>query len=229
MIRVLIAEDFESIRTRYETILSEHDEFEVVGSVASGSEAVEAYARYKPDIVLMDIEMETKTAGLNATSIILGMEPQAKIIILTVYENDELVYEAFKLGVINYIVKNYRASKIVSCIIDAYHGASSIDPQIAEKIRREFKRVKISEDHFKFMLSTYANLTQAELEIINMANKGCSRKDISRIRCVEISTIKTQINSILRKYQKNSMAEVIQLLRDNHVLDYMSDVTSMNN
>lgn len=228
MIRVLISEDNEFIRQRYENILNDSEDCEVVASVSTGSEAVAAFKQYKPDIILMDIEMESKKAGLVATQAILKQDPDAKIMILTVYENDEMVYEAFKLGVVDYIIKNNRASEIISAIKDAYFDCSSIDSQIAEKLRREFKRMKLSEDHFEYILQTYSRLTQSEIEIIHMVNRGYTRADLCKARCVELSTIKTQINIILKKFDMKSLAEVIRHLRDNHVLDYLSNMLGIN-
>lgn len=97
-IRVLVAEDVEPIRNRYVHILTGDEEIEVVAAVASGKKAVEMAEQTRPDVILMDIEMETKDAGLRASREILEEYPKAKIIILTVYEEDELVFSAFQLG-----------------------------------------------------------------------------------------------------------------------------------
>lgn len=222
MVRILIAEDMTLIRERYERILNEVDNFDVVASVPSGREAVTAYKANQIDIVLMDIEMETKTAGLDAAAEILQFDSTAKIIISTVYEQDELVYEAFTLGVTDYIVKNFSPDRIISCIQNVCSGVSSFEPQIAEKIRREFKRVKISEERFETILELVSKLSQVELEIVDLTSQGYSRIEISRLRQVELSTIKSQINSILRKLDKESMVDVVQMMKDTHLLDYLS-------
>ena len=105
-IKVLIAEDVAPIRKRYLKILNSHPSIEVVGDVESGTDACILAKKLKPDIVLMDIEMECKDAGIRATGEILAENPQIKIIILTVYEEDELIFSAFRLGACDYILKN---------------------------------------------------------------------------------------------------------------------------
>ena len=101
-IRVLIAEDLEPIRKKYVYYLSQCADIELVGSVESGKEAVETALSAVPDVILMDIEMETKDAGIRASREILAHYPDIKIIILTVYEDDELIFSAFQLGVCDY-------------------------------------------------------------------------------------------------------------------------------
>lgn len=97
-IKVLIAEDMEPIRKRYVHILSQDEDISVVADVGTRQEACEAARQYQPDVILMDIEMETKDAGIRATGEILSMYPETRIVILTVYEEDELVFSAFQLG-----------------------------------------------------------------------------------------------------------------------------------
>lgn len=105
-IKVLIAEDMEPIRKRYVHILSQNEEISVVADVGTGQEACEAARQYQPDVILMDIEMETKDAGIRAAGQILSMYPETRIVILTVYEEDELVFSAFQLGACDYMLKN---------------------------------------------------------------------------------------------------------------------------
>ena len=97
-IKVLIAEDVDPIRRRYKAVLKKCPDIEVVADVATGEEACKAARELNPDVILMDIEMEAKDAGIRATGEILSEMPDIKIIILTVYEEDELVFSAFRLG-----------------------------------------------------------------------------------------------------------------------------------
>ena len=152
MIRILIADDLLPLCKRYENYIQKASGMETVGIASSGAEAVELACSLKPDIILMDIEMETRTAGLEASEQILKLLPDTKIIILTVYEDDEFVFNAFQLGVCDYILKNASGEDIISCIQDAYAGSSPIRPVIADKIRREFQRVRKSEQSFLYCL-----------------------------------------------------------------------------
>lgn len=221
MIRILVVDDIQPICKRYEKYINSEENMQVVGIANTGADAVKLARELKPDIILMDIEMETRRAGLDAMEQILSELEQTKIIILTVYEEDELVFEAFQLGVTDYLIKNASKDEIIACIQDAYDGCSPIRPVIAEKIRREFQRIKKSEQSFLYCLHIVTQMTQTELDILELLNQGYSRADICRIRCVELSTVKTQIKSILKKFGKSTTAEVIQELNALQVLEYL--------
>lgn len=220
----MIADDIIPIAKRYEKILKKDDEIEVVAVVNSGYEAVLQCALHKPDVVMMDIEMESQTAGLNATSHILEHFPETKIIILTVYEDDETVFKAFQLGVTDYILKNSAPENILTCVKDAYNNRSPIRPSIAHKIRREFQRIKKNEDSFLYCLHLITELTQTELDILDLTCQGYTRKEICDMRCVELSTIKTQIRNILKKFDCTSMSEVICVMEKSCILDYLHNL-----
>ncbi|MGF7142255.1 DNA-binding NarL/FixJ family response regulator [Anaerotaenia torta] len=221
-IRVLIAEDMEPIRKRYVRILSEAEDIEVIADVPSGREAVEQALLKRPDIVLMDIEMEEKDAGLRAAEKLLMHFPKLKIIILTVYEEDELIYTAFQFGVCDYILKNARAEDVVTSIRNVYEGNAPLRPELATKILGEFKRVKSYESSFLYAVSIVSSLTGTELEILSLLLMRKTRKEICRIRCVEMSTVKTQIRNILQKFNKKSIEEVIAMINSMNLNDFIS-------
>ena len=177
-IKVLIAEDMEPIRKRYVHILSQNEEISVVADVGTGQEACEAARQYQPDVILMDIEMETKDAGIRAAGQILSMYPETRIVILTVYEEDELVFSAFQLGACDYMLKNASSDEIISAIKQAWAGQSPIRPEIAGKIRSEFQRVKTYESSFLYMLNLLSSLTVAELDTLYLISSGYTRKQI---------------------------------------------------
>lgn len=224
-IKVLIADDIEPIRMRYAHYIQKDPLLEIVASVSTGRDAVEKALELTPDVVLMDVEMETRTAGLDATSSILEKLPNTKIIILTVYEDDETVFNAFQLGVIDYLIKNATGDEITACIKDAYAGHSPIRPVIAEKIRREFQRVKGSEKSFLYCLQMVTQLTQTEIDILDLLSQGYTRSQICEMRFVELSTVKTQIRSILKKFGKDSIAEVISMMKELHIFEYIRDIS----
>lgn len=228
-IKVLIVDDIAPIGKRYENILKKDSEIEVTGRVESGYEAIMMAALHRPDVILMDVEMETRTAGLDASRQILEKFPETKIIVLTVYEDDETVFNAFQLGVTDYFLKNSSPSEIITCVKDAYHGISPIRPVIAEKIRREFQRVKNSEDSFLYCLQIVTQLTQTELDVLDLMSQGYTRSQICETRCVELSTVKTQIHNILKKFKKESMGEVTAIVNDLHILDYLRGISKPDN
>ena len=224
MIRVLIAEDMKELAKRFATVLRKDPGIEVLGCVYRGDEAVKECERLHPNVVLMDIEMETKTAGLDATEEILKQWPETKIIILTVYEDDELIFQAYQLGVADYILKNSMSEDFVTCIREAYEGHSPIRPVIAKKIRREFQRIRNSENSFLYCLNIVTQLTQKEIDVLDLISQGYTRTQICELRCVELSTVKTQIHNILKKFGCASMSEVIAQIEEAQVFEYIRSI-----
>ncbi|WP_168121653.1 response regulator transcription factor [Paenibacillus sp. HB172176] len=221
MIKVLIVEDNALIAKRYGMILSKEKGMQCVGSAATGYEATLLAALAKPDVILMDIELEDKQAGLRATSEILAYMPDIRIVMLTVCETDETVYQAFDIGATNYLLKNMPASDIVAAIRDAYEGTPSLHANIAGKITKEFKRIRTMENSLLHTFHMLTQLTPTELEVLKMLLTGATRQQICEARHVEPSTLKSQINSILRKFDLSNTQEVIAMLQELRIPDIL--------
>ena len=146
-IKVLIVEDDDLINKHYRTLLSKDPDLDIAGSAANGYEAVMLAALQKPDVILLDVELEDKQAGLRAASEILAHMPEIKIVVLTVCETDETVFRAFELGVTDYLLKNMPPEDVIKAVKDAFYDRSPIHANIASKIKREFRRIKSSEDN----------------------------------------------------------------------------------
>ena len=211
-IKVLIAEDMEPIRKRYVKILNSAGDMEVCADVGSGEEAVMQQSLQDADVILMDIEMETADAGIRAAQKIFQKDRHVKIIILTVYEEDELIFTAFQMGVCDYILKNAQPEEIMQSIRDAYENKSPLRPEIASKILGEFKRVRSCENSFLLAVNIVTSLTSTELEILDLLIQHKTRAEICALRHVEMSTIKSQIHEILKKFDLDSTGEVISLI-----------------
>ena len=220
-IKVLIAEDMEPIRRKYVKIINASEDLEVVSDVESGEEAVKQAKERKPDVILMDIEMETPDAGIRATQRILQDNPDVRIIILTVYEEDELIFTAFQLGVCDYILKNASQEEIIKSIQNAYENHCPLRPEIASRILGEFKRVRSYETSFLYAVNIVSTLTTTELEILGLLLEGKTRKEICSLRQVEMSTVKTQIHNILQKFNKTSMDEIIDMINNMNLNDFI--------
>jgi len=225
-IRVLIAEDMEPIRKRYVKMLSETEDIQVVANVSSGEEAILQTHRIQPDIILMDIEMESKDAGLRAAKELLEQYDNLKIIILTVYGEDELIYTAFQFGVCDYILKNAKPEEVITSIRTVYSGRAPLRPELTAKILSEFKRVKSYESSFLYAVNIMTALTGTEVEILNLLLQNKTRKEICKIRYVEMSTVKTQIRNILQKFNKKSVEEVVVMINSLNLSEFIRKQSS---
>ncbi|MNP19265.1 Transcriptional regulatory protein DegU [compost metagenome] len=156
------------------------------------------------------------------TAEILNYMPGVKVVMLTVCETDDTVFRAFELGASNYLLKNMPADAILQAVKDAYYDRSSLHANIAGKITREFKRIKTTEDSLLHNFYTFTQLTPTELEVLELLMKDYTRQEICELRHVEQSTLKSQINSILKKFNKNSVQEIVPVLRELHIPEILS-------
>lgn len=218
-IKILIADDLEVHRKRLERIVKGHSDLELVGSAKNGYESVILAATHNPDIILLDIQMENNMAGIEAAKQINEKLPNIKIIMLTVHKDDSVVFAAFQTGIVDYLIKTASDEEILGAIYSAYNNLSPIRPIIAEKIRNEFQRMKESEQSILFILKIISELTPSELKVLQLLYENKTRKEIAAIRCVEQDTIKKQINSILKKFNKSNYKEVLKIINDLNIFD----------
>lgn len=225
-IRVMIVDDMESLCRKYETVLSQSEEIEVVATAHDGYQAIMKSAMLQPDVILMDIEMESKYAGITATSQILREFPKIKIVILTVYEDDEMIYAAFQAGACDYVLKTATPAAMVSCVKDAYYEKSVIRPQVAKKLRKEFKRIKNNEDSLIYTIYLVQLLTDTERNILEALHEGKDQKEICRERFIEPVTMKTHIRNIVKKMKQKNIEDVLSQVEQSGYFYYMDKIKS---
>ncbi|CAG7626734.1 response regulator [Paenibacillus allorhizosphaerae] len=218
-IRILIADDMEAHRRRLERVIAQSGTMECVAGAASGYEAAMQAAMHHPDVILLDIEMESQYAGIEAAKQINEKLPHIKIIVLTVHKDDNFIFAAFQTGINDYLLKTATNEEIIEAIRSAYHNQSPIRPMIAEKIREEFARVKRTESSLLFVIQIISDLTPSELQVLRQLCEGKSRKTIAEERSVEYETIKKQINSILKKFKLPSISDVIRSVNELRIFE----------
>jgi len=212
MIKILIVDDMESIRKKFLRILGKRPDMKPYAA-QNGYDAMLTVANDAPDIILMDIEMETPLAGLLACQSIYRSNPEIKMIILTVHEDDTIIYKAFQAGIVDYLLKSSSEDEIVKAILDAYNDRTSLQPKIANKLRQEFKRIKDNEDSMVYILNVITQLTPTEIDILKLLNAGMGQKEIAQMRCIELSTMKTHINHILKKFDMKRTSHVLEVIQ----------------
>ncbi|MFD0960705.1 response regulator [Paenibacillus chungangensis] len=195
---------------------------EVVGTASSGKEAVQLAHKARPDIMLIDIEMETETSGLEAIEHIKRELLDMKIIVLTIHAEDDVMFRAYGAGAMDFIVKTNSISVIIDSIRSAYNNRLYMRPEIAEKILGELTKLQNEKSSLIYTLNIISKLTATEFEIVRAIYDGSTYKSIASERSVEEVTIRTQVNKILKKFNKGRMSEVVAVLRELKVFDIYS-------
>lgn len=217
MIRILVAEDFDLIREDLCDTLEQQEDMTVVGSASTGAE-IQALALERDfDLILMDIEMETTTAGIRATERILEQKPAAKVLFLTAHETDNMILTSMGAGAVDYIVKGCDDAELFRHIHSAYAGQPLLDGKIQNLLLKEYSRLRTSERSLLFFISTVSQLTTAERELVRLLLEDRKIKEIAAIRCVEVVTVKTQIKSLLHKFGCTRTKEIVNTIRELNV------------
>ena len=184
----------------------------MIGEVSSGEECVERAREKRPDIILMDIQMETETAGIDAAKVIHDSMPECKIIMLTIHSDDEMLFQAYSSGALDFIVKTDSIAKIISSIQSVSRNQMQLRSDVAAKIITEFQRIKNEKASLLYTLNILSKMTNSEFEVLCCIYNGDTYKEVAKTRFVSEVTIKSQVNSILRKFGMKRMKDVIATL-----------------
>lgn len=220
MIRVIVVDDMEEIRLNLQEQLSQEGSgIQVVGTAENGTEGVELARSLLPDVVLMDIQMRTRTEGLWAIEKIHSEFPQIKCIALTIHEDDEFIFRAYLNGASDYIIKTSATGQIIRSIQAVVNNRLLLRPEVAQRLIQEYQRMSSREERVRKTMQVMLMINTTEYEILRMAYAGLSYRQIAEQRFVEETTIRSQINHILKKFGKRRMKDVISELRELHIFD----------
>lgn len=212
-IKVLIADDFQLLREDLCEVLSAEEDILVVGQAASGAQIVQLAETTDFDVILMDIEMETTTAGIRATETILQLKPDAVIVFLTAHETDEMILLSMAAGAADYIVKGCSDEDVLRHLRMAAKGEAQLESRIQQTVLKEYSRLQRSEQSLFFFINMVSQLTPAERALVRCLLDDKKIREIAQIRCVEVVTVKTQIKSLLRKFGCSRTKEIVQQVR----------------
>jgi DNA-binding NarL/FixJ family response regulator len=207
-IRILIAEDQHLIRRAFASMLALEPDFEIVAQAADGAEAVQAARRWKPHIVLMDIQMP-RLNGIAATLQIVRDCPETQVVILTTFDTDDLIFDAICAGAQAYLLKDADEAEILATIRSVSRGHSRLTPNVARKLLNEFRRVRRPpRAHDGDGDLPGEALTERENEILQLIVEGKGNKEIAGDTRLAEGTVKNYVSRILEKLNARSRTEL---------------------
>src|SRR5215475_13647929 len=215
-IRVLVVDDHALFRRGLEMVLAQESDIEVVGEAGDGAEAVEKAADLLPDVVLMDVRMPRRS-GIEACTAIKDVTPTTRIIMLTISDEENDLYDAIKAGATGYLLKEISIDEVATAIRAVAGGQSLISPAMASKLLSEFaSMIKKSDDSRQIPAP---RLTERELDVLKLVARGMNNREIGAKLFISENTVKNHIRNILEKLQLHSRMEAVMYAVREKILD----------
>jgi DNA-binding NarL/FixJ family response regulator len=209
-IRTMIVDDHALFRRGLEMVLEEEPDIELVGQASDGAEAVEKAAESLPDVVLMDIRMP-RSSGIEACRAMKEAAPSAKIIILTISDEEEDLFEAIRAGASGYLLKDIPLDEVAEAVRSVHGGQSLINPSMAGKLLTEFATLARRDGEARAQEVPAPKLTEREMEVLKLVARGMNNRDIAKELFISENTVKNHVRNILEKLQIHSRMEAVMV------------------
>jgi DNA-binding NarL/FixJ family response regulator len=216
---VLIADDHALFRRGLEMVLDEEDDIELVGQAGDGAEAAEKAGGSLPDVVLMDIRMP-RSSGIEACRTMKEAAPSTKIVMLTISDEEEDLFEAIKAGASGYLLKDIPLDEVAGAVRAVYGGQSLISPSMAGKLLTEFATLARRNEEEPPQQVPAPKLTEREMEVLRLVAKGMNNRDIARELFISENTVKNHVRNILEKLQIHSRMEAVMIAVRDKLIEF---------
>jgi two-component system response regulator DevR len=213
--RILIVDDHEVVRIGLKSLLDRYDHFEIVGEVGSAKEAIEKVSKIHPDVVLMDIRLPG-VSGIEACEEITNNYPDTKVIMLTSYAEDEMLFSAIRAGASGYVLKQIGAEDLVHAIESVGRGEALLDPAVTQRVFQEVRRAVKEEE-----ASAFANLSQQERHVLLLVSEGRTNREIAKTLYLGEGTVRNYVSSILSKLGVSNRAEAAAYAVEHSLREYL--------
>jgi len=214
--RIVLVDDHEVVRLGLKSLLDRHPQFEVIGEAASAREALEQVAALEPDVVVMDIRLPG-TSGIEACEQIVDQYPNTKVIMLTSYAEDEMLFSAIRAGASGYVLKQIASEELVKAIEAVGRGEALLDPAVTQRVFQEVRRAVKEEE-----ASAFQHLSQQEKHVLLLVSEGKTNREIAKNLFLGEGTVRNYVSSILSKLGVNNRAEAAAYAVEHNLREYIS-------
>nr|WP_263314954.1 nitrate respiration regulation response regulator NreC [Mammaliicoccus sp. Marseille-Q6498] len=216
--KLVIADDHAVVRTGFSMILNYQEDMEVVATAADGIEAYQMVSKHRPDVLIMDLSMPPGESGLIATGKISEDFKDTKILILTMFDDEEYLFHVLRNGAKGYILKNAPDEELIHAVRTIYNGEMYIDSKVTSSLVNELMNPSKDLEHKS--KDPFKVLSQRELEILPLIAKGYGNKDIAEKLFVSVKTIEAHKARIMEKLNLKSRPELVEYAMKKKLLDF---------
>jgi len=206
----MIVDDHALFRRGLEMVLDEEEDIELVDQASDGSEAVEKAGESLPDVVLMDIRMP-RSSGIEACRAMKEVAPSAKIVMLTISDEEEDLFEAIRAGASGYLLKDLPLDEVAETVRAVHGGQSLINPSMAGKLLIEFATLAKRDAEERVQQVPAPRLTEREMQVLKLVARGMNNRDIAKELFISENTVKNHVRNILEKLQIHSRMEAVMV------------------
>jgi len=214
--RILLVDDHEVVRLGLKSLLERHPQFEVVGEAGSAREALEQASLLTPDVVVMDIRLPGQS-GIEACEEIVDNFPDIKVIMLTSYAEDEMLFSAIRAGASGYILKQIGGDDLVRALEAVGRGEALLDPAVTQRVFQEVRKAVKEEE-----ASAFSHLSQQEKHVLLLVSEGKTNREIAKALFLGEGTVRNYVSSILSKLGVNNRAEAAAYAVEHNLKEYIS-------
>jgi len=212
---ILLVDDHEVVRLGLKSLLEHNDKFDVVAEAGTAKEAVAMVEKHHPDVVLMDIRLPGPS-GIDACEEITTRWPDVRVVILTSYAEDDMLFSAIRAGASGYVLKQIGAEGLITAIEAACRGEALLDPAVTQRVFQEVRRaVKVEE------AAAFANLSQQEKNVLVLVSEGKTNREIAKALFLGEGTVRNYVSSILSKLGVSNRAEAAAYAVEHNLKGYI--------
>ncbi len=214
--RILLVDDHEVVRLGLKSLLERHPQFEIIGEAASAREALEQVENNHPDVVVMDIRLPG-TSGIEACEEITSRFPETRVLMLTSYAEDEMLFSAIRAGASGYILKQIGGEELVRALEAVARGEALLDPAVTQRVFQEVRRAVKEEE-----ASAFVHLSQQEKHVLLLVSEGRTNREIAKALFLGEGTVRNYVSSILSKLGVSNRAEAAAYAVEHNLREYIS-------
>ena len=210
--RILLVDDHEVVRLGLKALLERHPNFEIVAEASTAREAIEKVEDFSPDVVVMDIRLPGGS-GIEACEEISERFPDSKVIMLTSYAEDEMLFSAIRAGAAGYVLKQIGGEDLVRAIEAVGRGEALLDPAVTQRIFQEVRKAAKEEE-----ASAFSGLTQQEKHVLLLVSEGKTNREIGEALFISLGTVKAHTSNIYGKLGVRSRTRAVARARELGIL-----------